>query len=81
MANIPDIKVVDRKLIAVVYSNEEKRPGMVTQGCSWTLYDLEGKRRSWGYSDGRGGDGCGSRLTAMANASRAARRLIKRGEV
>jgi hypothetical protein len=80
MANIPDVKVIERKLIAVVWTEEEKRPGMVTYGCSWTVYNLDGKRITWGYSKGMKGSGCGSRLTAMENATRAARRCLKRGE-
>ena len=72
--NAPDIKLIEGKLLAIVWSME-RDAGV---GCHWRVDDLCGNRISWGYSKGRGGDGLGSRLTAMDNAKRAARRHIRK---
>lgn len=82
--NSPDFKVIDGKLVALVWSMEPgecpAKPGVqrVCHGCHWRVYDLNEKSISYGYSMGRGGSGAGSRLTAMDNAVAAARRHLKK---
>lgn len=69
-----DVFVMDRQLVCAV---EVPRDGEKT--ARWAVYDLDGKKLSWGYSNGVGGE-YGSIPCAMTNAKRAARRILKKGE-
>lgn len=67
-----DIFVLDRQLVCAV---ELPREG--TNRAYWSVYDLDNKKLSGGFSDGVGGQ-YGSIPCAMKNAKAAARRIIRK---
>lgn len=69
-----DIFVLERKLICAV-----QFPSQGSPTAHWYVYDLDGKKLSWGYSRGVGGE-YGSIPCAMDNAKRAARRILRKNE-
>jgi hypothetical protein len=69
-----DIFVLERKLICAVGLPRDRE-----NTARWAVYDLDGKKLSWGYSNGVGGE-YGSIPCAMTNAKRAARRILRKNE-
>lgn len=67
-----DVFVMDRKLVCAV-----SLPNHGERTARWAVYDLDGKKLSWGFSDGVGGE-YGSIPCAMTNAKRAARRILNK---
>lgn len=76
--NLPEVAVVgtgeDRLICTVTFGDQPNERGTAF----WALYDLTGKRLSYGHSKGRGGSGVSSVWTAMSNAKAAARRWLRR---
>ena len=76
--NLPEVAIVgtgEKRLICTVTFGDQ----LHERGTAfWALYDLTGKRLSYGHSKGRGGGGVSSVWTAMDNAKAAARRHLKR---
>jgi hypothetical protein len=68
-----DIFVLDRQLICAV---EFPRDG--TKVAHWSVYDLDNKKVSWGYSQGMEKSGAGCVPMAMSNAKAAARRILRK---
>lgn len=68
-----DIFVLHRKLVCAV-----QLPKQGSSTAYWSVYDLDNKKLSWGFSNGVGGE-YGSIPCAMANAKRAARRILRKG--
>lgn len=68
-----DIFVLERKLICAV-----QLPNQGSPTSRWSVYDLDGKKLSWGFSDGLDQSGVGSIPMAMSNAKRAARRILNK---
>jgi hypothetical protein len=68
-----DIFVLDRQLVCAV-----QLPDRGEQAARWAVYDLDNKKLSWGYSEGRGKSGAGCIPMAMENAKRAARRILRK---
>lgn len=70
-----DIFVMDRQLICAV---QLPRPGQT--GANWSVYGLDSKKLTFGYSRGMEKTGIGCIPMAMDNAKRAARRILKKIE-
>jgi hypothetical protein len=68
-----DIFVMERKLICAV-----QLPNQGFPTARWAVYDLDGKKLSWGFSEGIEQSGAGSIPMAMTNAKRAARRILNK---
>lgn len=68
-----DVFVMDRKLVCAV-----QLPDRGEQVARWSVYDLDNKKLSWGYSEGREKSGVGCIPMAMDNAKRAARRILQK---
>lgn len=71
-----DIFVMNRQLVCAV---QLPREGM--SRAYWSVYDLDNKKLSGGYSDGIGGlrhGSYGSIPCAMKNAKAAARRILRK---
>lgn len=67
-----DIFVLDRQLICAV-----QLPQQGSNRAYWSVYDLDNKKLSWGFSDGIKGE-YGSIPCAMKNAKAAARRILRK---
>lgn len=70
-----DIFVLDRKLICAVVL-----PRQGENIARWSVYDLDNKKLSWGYSEGMKKSGAGCIPMAMSNAKAAARRILRKGK-
>lgn len=70
-----DIFVLDRKLICAV-----QLPNQGFPTARWAVYDLDGKKLSWGFNAGIEQSGAGSIPMAMSDAKRAARRILRKNE-
>jgi hypothetical protein len=67
-----EVFVMDRQLVCVV-----ELPKALTNRAYWSVYDLDNKKLSWGFSDGIKGE-YGSIPCAMRNAKAAARRILRK---
>lgn len=70
-----DVFVMDRKLVCAV-----QLPDRGERVARWSVYDLDNKKLSWGYSEGVEKSGTSCIPMAMDNAKRAARRILKQGK-
>lgn len=70
-----DVFVMDRTLVCAV-----TLPNQGQKAAHWAVYDLDGKKLSYGFSEGMEKSGVGCIPMAMTNAKRAARRILKKGE-
>lgn len=70
-----DIFVMDRQLVCAV-----SLPNQGEKTARWAVYDLDGKKLTYGFSQGMEQSGVGCIPMAMTNAKRAARRILRKGE-
>ncbi len=68
-----DVFIMDRKLVCAV-----TLPRPDEKAAYWAVYDLDNKKLTYGFSQGLEQSGVSCIPMAMANAKRAARRILKK---